>query len=54
MLPNGRLKRRIMGTRCYEENNGELCNNLLALSPRWILNTAPHDEDFGKCAVIDQ
>ncbi len=39
--------------RC-EENNGELCNNLLALSPPWILNPAAHDEDFGKRAVIVQ
>lgn len=39
--------------RC-EKNNGELYNNLLALSPPWILNPAALNEDSGKCAVIVQ
>ena len=43
-----------MGMLRCEENNGELCNNLRALSPRWILNPARHDEEFEKYVVIEQ
>jgi len=38
----------------YEADNRQLGNSLLAISPRWILNPARHEEEFGKCAVIGQ
>ena len=50
---DAQLKAGVTPLRCVE-NNGELHNNLLVLSPRWIVNPAAHDEDFGKYAVIVQ